>query len=99
MFVTVSWQKVRPGATKDLSEAAKENAPDITEARGFASYYVLSVGDERYVTIGVFKEKVDAEEWVEKAKEHALRADLKKYLDDSPGAAGGFGGSVIYSKP
>lgn len=99
MFVNVSWQKVRPGAVKDLTEAAKKNAPDVTKAKGFVAYYVVSPGAGRFVTISVFEEKADAEHWAEKAKEHARQANLKKYLDDSPGSMGAFGGTVLYSKP
>jgi heme-degrading monooxygenase HmoA len=99
MYASVSWQKVRPGALKDLARAAKEKAPDISKAPGLVGHYVVYVGPDKYLTISLFEEAAHANAWARTASEHLNRAGLRKYLDDAPGATGRVTGSVVSSTP
>jgi heme-degrading monooxygenase HmoA len=98
MYARVIREKIRPGAIEALTAAARKG-PDITKVPGFVAYYVMELDANKYVTIGIFKDKESSDRWTKMISDHAKKEDLKRHLEDAPDAIAGFAGKVVYSRP
>lgn len=63
MYASVRIAKAKPGMLAETIRKVNEGfVPLISQVPGFVTYYLVDIGEDRAVTVSVFKDKAGAEE-------------------------------------
>jgi hypothetical protein len=82
---------------KEIRGLVKDHVPDLSKVEGLVAYYVVQIGEDQWLTFGVFEDEVSAVKWRDSCQELVQKSRVDEFISRDAGDRGFARGKVIFS--